>query len=122
MYNLSKNNYHLKPKSSTIYTPPAVSQFIFELLKDKIVKPSAAGKPAILDPCCGQGSLLAPWDNAKCYQTFGNDIDPNCLPGQISRMDFLKMKTSRGLGIKRPILILCNPPFNGYGHQLGSEI
>ncbi|CAI2191415.1 18610_t:CDS:2, partial [Funneliformis geosporum] len=28
-------NYHSKPKNSTIYTPPAVSQFIFELLKDK---------------------------------------------------------------------------------------
>jgi type I restriction-modification system DNA methylase subunit len=55
MYNLTKNNYHLKPKNSTIYTPPEVSQFIFELLKDKILKDKL-----ILDPCSGRGSLLAP--------------------------------------------------------------
>ena len=53
MYNLTKNNYHLKPKNSNIYTPPEVSQFIFELLKDKIAK-----KGVILDPCSGQGSLF----------------------------------------------------------------
>jgi type I restriction-modification system DNA methylase subunit len=54
MYNLQKNNYHQKPKSSTIYTPPAVSQFIYELLKDKVKRGT------ILDPCSGQGSLLRP--------------------------------------------------------------
>jgi hypothetical protein len=35
MYNLTKNNYHLKPKNSNIQTPLEVSQFIFELLRDK---------------------------------------------------------------------------------------
>jgi hypothetical protein len=38
MYNLKRNNYHQKPKSSNIQTPPALSQFIFELLKDKFIK------------------------------------------------------------------------------------
>jgi type I restriction-modification system DNA methylase subunit len=55
MYNLQKNNYHQKPKSSTIYTPKEVSEFIFELLKDKI-----PNNKTIFDPCCGQGSLLTP--------------------------------------------------------------
>jgi len=55
MYNLAKNNYHLKPKASNIQTPPAVSQFIFELLKDKI-----ATNGLIFDPCCGAGNLLKP--------------------------------------------------------------
>ncbi|CAG8448032.1 795_t:CDS:2 [Racocetra fulgida] len=32
----NRNNYHLKPKYSNIQTPVEVSQFIFELLKDKI--------------------------------------------------------------------------------------
>jgi type I restriction enzyme M protein len=54
MYNLKRNNYQLKPKSSNIQTPLEVSEFIFELLRDKI----KGG--FILDPCCGQGSLLAP--------------------------------------------------------------
>jgi type I restriction-modification system DNA methylase subunit len=57
MYNLQKNNYHLKPKASNIQTPLAVSQFIFELLKDK-VKIGLGG--IILDPCSGVGNLLKP--------------------------------------------------------------
>ena len=36
MYNLKHNNYNLKPKNSSIYTPPAVSQFIFELVSSHI--------------------------------------------------------------------------------------
>jgi type I restriction-modification system DNA methylase subunit len=57
MYNLKHNNYNLKPKASNIQTPPSVSQFIFELLKDKF--PIKKGYP-ILDPCCGKGSLVEP--------------------------------------------------------------
>jgi type I restriction-modification system DNA methylase subunit len=55
MYNLKNNNYHLKPKNSNIQTPLAVSQFIFNLLKDKIPPGSL-----ILDPCVGEGNLLKP--------------------------------------------------------------
>ncbi|CAG8851340.1 39626_t:CDS:2, partial [Gigaspora margarita] len=43
----NRNNYHLKPKNSTIYTPSEVSEFIFNLLKDKIIN------GVILDPCSG---------------------------------------------------------------------
>jgi type I restriction-modification system DNA methylase subunit len=59
MYSLHKNNYHTKPKSSTIYTPLEVSQFIYELLKDK-GKIKKKEQIIIVDPCSGQGSLLAP--------------------------------------------------------------
>jgi hypothetical protein len=55
MYNLQKNNYHLKPKPSNIQTPLAVSQFIFELLRDKFPPESL-----IFDPCSGMGNLLEP--------------------------------------------------------------
>jgi type I restriction-modification system DNA methylase subunit len=57
MYQLNRNNYHQKPKSSNIQTPLEVSQFIFELLKDKIEKDE---KGVIFDPCCGKGNLLNP--------------------------------------------------------------
>ncbi|CAI2195653.1 6970_t:CDS:2, partial [Funneliformis geosporum] len=50
-----RNNYHQKPKSSNIQTPLAVSQFIFDLLRDKIPPHGV-----IIDPCCGKGSLLKP--------------------------------------------------------------
>jgi len=60
MYKMNLNNYHPQPKNSTIYTPSEVSEFIYELLKDKIPKSRASFSPAILDPCCGQSSLLKP--------------------------------------------------------------
>jgi len=53
MYNLQKNNYFQKPKSSIVYTPKEVSEFIFELLRDKFPLPVT-----IFDPCVGAGSLL----------------------------------------------------------------
>jgi type I restriction-modification system DNA methylase subunit len=55
MYNLTKNNYHLKPKNSNIQTPKEVSEFIFNLLKDKTPSDSS-----IIDPGCGAGNLLRP--------------------------------------------------------------
>jgi type I restriction enzyme M protein len=37
--------------------------------------------------------------------------------------DFLTWKMSHGLRHRiKPQLILCNPPFNGYGQKLGSEV
>jgi type I restriction-modification system DNA methylase subunit len=59
MYNLTKNNYHLNPKNSNIYTPLKVSEFIFELLRDK-GKFRKKEQIIIVDPCVGQGNLLAP--------------------------------------------------------------
>jgi hypothetical protein len=117
MYNLQKNNYHQNPKPSNIQTPPAVSQFIYELLRDKF--PIKKGHP-ILDPCCGQGNLLEPWLK-KGYPTYGVDIESNSSAGLVQ--DFL---TWDGIDVfqykVKPQLILCNPPFNGYGNKLGSEV
>jgi len=49
------NNWHTKPKNSTIYTPQEVSGFLFQLLKDKFPP-----KSLIFDPGCGGYSLLTP--------------------------------------------------------------
>jgi hypothetical protein len=57
MYNLQRNNYHQKPKASDIQTPLEVSQFIYGLLTPYFLPEKE--KP-ILDPCYGQGNLLAP--------------------------------------------------------------
>jgi N-6 DNA Methylase len=120
MYNLTKNNYHQKPKNSVIYTPSEVSQFIFKLLKDKIPQDNI-----IFDPCSGLGSLLAPWKE-NSYQTFGNDINPELLQQGLtnSNYDFLndfKIKWTSVYAVY-PKLILCNPPFNGYKGKLAPEI
>lgn len=111
MYNLQKNNYHQKPKSSTIYTPPAVSQFIFELLKDKVKKGT------IFDPGCGQYSLLKPWKEAG-HLTWGIDIDPHSQAD--AQVDFFTCYPD--MWSDEVDLIICNPPFNGYGQQLASEV
>jgi len=117
MYNIKLNNYHEKPKSSNIQTPPAVSQFIYELLKGKFIK---EWRNQITDPCCGQGNLLKPWKEAG-FNTYGNDIDINYLEQGLAQgaCDFLKKEP---VPILPPHLVLCNPPFNGYGHKLGSEV
>ena len=121
MYNLSRNNYHLKPKSSTIQTPLKVSQFIFELLS-----PYWSNKRKVLDPCSGMGNLLKPWKDAG-YPTRGIDIDKNSAAN--TKADFLKDKLFHFPQYKQKkriednkTLILCNPPFNGYGKKLGSEV
>lgn len=117
MYNTKLNNYHTKPKNSTIYTPLAVSQFIFNLLKDKVL--IKKGYP-ILDPGCGQGSLLKPWYQAG-YPTYGIDLERNSSADVVQ--DFLTWDGWDIFGYQvQPQLILCNPPFNGYGKQLGSEV
>ena len=114
MYNLTKNNYHKNPKPSNIPTPLQVSQFIFELLRDKIPK------GLIFDPCCGWKNLLKPWKEDK-WETFSIDIDKIYQPNLIA--DFLNPLPGGLVPKKEEIgLILCNPPFNGYSHKLGSEV
>lgn len=118
MYNLSKNNYHKNPKASNIQTPPEVSQFIFELLRDKVDK-----EKTIFDPGCGEGNLLKPWKEAG-YNTVGNDIinvENRSFKNSVDYdIDFLHnwMKSV----VPSRNLILCDPPFNGYGNKLGSEV
>ena len=117
MYNLQKNNYNLKLKPSNIQTPLEVSQFIFELLKDKFIK---EWRNQITDPCCGQGNLLKPWKEAG-FNTYGNDIDINYLEQGLAQgaCNFLKKEPAPVLP---PQLILCNPPFNGYKGKLAPEV
>jgi hypothetical protein len=126
MYNLNKNNYNKKPKASNIQTPKEVSQFIFELLRDKV------SLGLILDPCSGQGNLLKPWkklqDKGYLY-TLGFDIDKDLNEPDVYT-DFLNLTwgdyerylLSRLAGHPPIILVLYNPPFNGYKNQLGSEV
>lgn len=134
MYNTKLNNYHLNPKSSTIYTPPKLSEFLFNLLQDKIPQDGL-----VLDPCFGKGSLLKPWLN-KNRSTFGIDNDPECFESEglgSLEIDFLSLtkpfnpKQGQDEGDKsnlawlnqnKPALILCNPPFNGMKPRLAPEL
>jgi len=116
MYKMNLNNWHLKPKNSIIYTPKEVSEFLFNLLH-----PLFPQKSLIFDPCSGQGSLLAPWKKAG-YRTYGNDIDTNLLRQGFADADHDFLQNWEKSYSWSPQLILCNPPFNGYGNRLGSEV
>ena len=113
MYNLKLNNYYSNPKNSTIYTPKEVSEFIFNLLKDKVKR------GIILDPCCGQGSLLQPWKEAE-YRTWGIDIDPNSSADV--KMDFFTCEPYESEWVDENSLVICNPPFNGAYPKLAPEL
>jgi len=113
MYNLQRNNYHLKPKNSTIYTPPEVSEFIFNLLKDKFLP-----KSLILDPCSGMGALLQPWKEAE-YLTWGIDNDLNSSAD--AKTDFFSCQPNESEWNLEVSLVLCNPPFNGMRPKLAPE-
>jgi len=126
-YRIDRNNFYQKPKNSNVYTPPEVSQFIYELLKDKINKKRTL---FVFDPCSGIGNLLKPWKEAG-YETLANDSDTSLWKQGLTDydLDFLhdwkkpicppsQLKTE----LKAYWLILCNPPFNGYGQKLGSEV
>jgi hypothetical protein len=107
MYNYSRNNYRLKPKPSNIQTPLEVSQFIFELLKDKF--PIQKGYP-ILDPCYGKGNLLKPWQKTG-YPTYGVEIEGNCEDPVVLIQDFLEWEGIDVFQYKvKPQLVICNPP------------
>ncbi|CAG8464370.1 32558_t:CDS:2 [Gigaspora margarita] len=102
--------------ASNIQTPPEVSQFIFNLLKDK-GKIRKKEQIIIIDPCAGQGSLLAPWEKAE-YRTWSVDIDENSSANEIG--DFFDTDIPEAITAYYN-LILCNPPFNGYKGKLAPE-
>ncbi len=103
MYRVDRNDFYKEQKESTIYTPPALSHFIYDILKDKITKDMV-----ILDPCVGGGNLIKPFvDNQyQCigvdpfYQGFENTIVKNYLETTIEDYPI------------KPSCIMMNPPFN----------
>ncbi len=102
MYNTSRNNFYDDPKNSTVFTPPGVSQFIFDIVADKIDK----SRP-VFDPCVGEGSLLHPFDEAG-FHTIGLDIYDYGYKNTILH-NFLTFDAKQ---MALPSLVIANPPFN----------
>jgi len=103
MYRVDRNNFYERQKKSTIQTPAGVSQFIYELLHDKVAR---ADK--VLDPCVGEGSLLNPWKKSG-FKVIGIDIEDQGFPGTRVR-NYLTL-TRRDIR-DTPGLVVMNPPFN----------
>lgn len=102
MYNISRNNFYENQKSSTVFTPAGVSQFIFDVVSNKIDKT----RP-VFDPCVGEGSLLLPFDRAG-FKTIGLDIVDHGYQNTIIH----NFVTFDAEGLEPPGLVIVNPPFN----------
>jgi hypothetical protein len=102
LYNVSRNNFYDNQKRSTIYTPQRLSQFLFDMVKDKIDQSGL-----VLDPCVGGGSLLAPFAAAG-FRTTGIDITDQGWPDTHLR-SYLDVQPG---DYPTPALVIANPPFN----------
>ena len=102
MYRVDRNNFYDAQKGATVYTPPGVSRFIFDLVGPKIDRTKS-----VLDPCVGAGSLLRPFKE-NGFATIGIDIEKQGFP---------KTRVANYLAIQKgtlntPSLVIMNPPFN----------
>ena len=114
-YTVKKNNYFKNKKNSTIYTPCAVSEYLYKVLHSHI-RPKV-----ILDPSIGRGSLIKPWQDRKC-KIIGVDIDKHSKK-YCDRFIHSKFEDVKTWSFKTPDLVICNPPFNGAkGKKLYSEV
>ena len=102
-----------KNKSNVVYTPSELSNFIYDILKDKEYE-------IVLDPAIGTGALTDIFYENN-YIILGSDIEyskPNChefIESDIDHNDFEFDNV--------PDLILMNPPFNGAsGRRLFPEV
>jgi len=91
-------------KPSTIYTPPSISEYLFDRLSDRIYQ-------TVLDPAVGQGSLTAPWRESDRI-IIGCDTNPasSIHTDHFIEGAFEQLKEWSG---PIPDLIIMNPPFNG---------
>lgn len=102
MYRVDRNDFYEAQKNSTVYTPPGVSRFLFDILNKHIDR-----NGFILDPCVGAGSLLIPFIESG-FRTMGIDIADQGCPDTIVR-DFISVQPGE---IETPALVIANPPFN----------
>lgn len=113
---VKRNNYFENRKSSTIFTPIAVSEFISRFIDDIC---QIKDLKTILDPAVGSGNLLIPWQN-KGINLLGIDaVDHNYNKSLFLQGDFLSLPTSELLqfvtdktGRDVVDMVIMNPPFN----------
>jgi len=104
MYRVDRNNFYKHQKNATIFTPPFVSEFLFDILHDHIKQSSGV----IIDPCVGQGSLLSPWKK-NGYDVMGIDIEHQGFANTKVK-NYLEVQ--RGEIVKPVSMVIMNPPFN----------
>ena len=115
---VSHNAYTSNPKDSSVFTPKGVAQFIADISLPYLEEMQAYHKFIILDPACGSGRLLAPFQNNLLnlpITTIG--IDPVNHPKDVeingySQSSFFSSDVEDLFPIEHLAMIICNPPFN----------
>ncbi|MDA3812363.1 MAG: N-6 DNA methylase [Spirochaetaceae bacterium] len=96
-----RNRYFDNEKNHTIFTPPAISKWLRE-----IIEPEMGNVKVVFDPACGSGNLLEPFKDKVTVgcdiEDFGADID------NFIQEDFLSWKS----GDYPMDLVNMNPPYN----------
>lgn len=109
---VNKNNYFENRKKSTVETPLALANFIYQIIKD-------GGKiySDVWDIGCYKGNLSYPWKVAG-HTCRGVDIKDHGYHSEIQIGDFLNINPKEftdacgHYAFKPDAIFLCNPPFN----------
>ena len=102
VYRVDRNNFYKNEKRSEVFTPSSVSNFLYNLVKDKIDK-----NKIILDPCVGEGSLLTPFQDNE-FKVKGIDVKDYGFKNTLIKNYFMVDSEE----LKNVGLVICNPPFN----------
>jgi hypothetical protein len=119
--NVKRNDYNKNKKSSVVYTPPGVAQFLHEILYCKVWAGPSLDPPTVLDPAIGGGALTDPWFESGAT-ILGVDINPFFMVNADTMLvkDYLEVQAGE---LPKPDIVLMNPPFNqGAGRKLFPEV
>jgi type I restriction-modification system DNA methylase subunit len=110
---VKRNDYRKNRKSSTIYTPVGVAEFLYKILRRPYFK-------RILDPAIGSGRLTDPWLQLPFpREIIGVDI----IPRRACCHKYFRGRFEEMWELPKPDLVLSNPPFNSApGRGLYPEI
>jgi len=97
----SRNRYFDSRKSHTIFTPPAISNWLRE-----VIEPDLKNVNVVFDPACGSGNLLNPFKDKTTIGCDVEDFSPEI--DTFIQEDFLEWKP----GKYETDLVIANPPYN----------
>ena len=97
-----RNDYHRNRKSSTVYTPVRIADFLYNLLRRPSIK-------RVLDPAIGTGRLTDPWLRAPFRREI---IGVDVTLCEAACHSYYRGQFEEMTDLPKPDLVLCNPPFN----------
>lgn len=110
---VTRNQYHMNRKNSSIYTPKNICNFIYREIVNKCC--FSKKDTIVIDPAVGDGRLIESFTRDG-YYTIGWDIEKaSGLENNIKEFrnyDFL----GEVQHIEKEVLCICNPPFNNKAH------